>query len=166
MLKRKTLLSLALSITMLMSISSPVFATNNTVPEPQADILEGSIGQTYVSADGTKISFFNGEVLNSKTRMTSTVYNGYIFDHDSRWDGNLNGNQAQAETESYEKGNYSVPHRNYTRVRVVDTFIPAIIYEDSDRKWGDRYSQAQSSRLNGYFEISFSMRSYWGDSTT
>lgn len=133
------------------------------VEMPTSDLNEGSIGQTYIGQDGTKYVFYDDQLVLTRKK---TAYNGAIFDHDSWWDGGPLGNQAKATTEAYKDGDYNTPHKNYTRVRVVLSLIPASIVEDSERQWGDRYSHAESSRKNDYFEWDYAMRSYWGDETT
>lgn len=57
------------------------------------------------------------------------------------------------------KNNTNVYH--YTRARVVNTFFPSIIVEDSGRVWGYSKTTATTNYVEAN-ELALSMRSYWG----
>ena len=162
---KKLFVTVTLALTVASTFMSSAIAAepNEIVPDTDTPC----IGQSYVTRDGRRYDFIGDELV--KSRMTSTVYNGYVFDHDSWWDSGPNYAQACATTTSYLKGDRSVPHENYTRVRVVDSLVPSVIYEDTGRQWSNAegVSSAKSEANSGYTDRwNFAMRSYWGDHTT
>lgn len=155
--------TLALAMAAISTLSAFAAEPNEITP----DMDTPCIGQSYVTRDGARYDFIGEELV--KSRMTSTVYNGYVFDHDSWWESGPSYAQAHATTTSYLKGDASSPHRNYTLVRVVNSLFPSVIYEDTGRQWSNAsgVSSASSKPKQGYTDrMNFAMRSYWGDETT
>lgn len=160
-MKVKRFLSVLLATSF--SVLSTMSVSAAELPPP--DLTEGSIGQTYVGNDGTRVEYFNNEVVKARKR---TIYNGCVFEHTSGWNPFPNGNQAYAETTSYTNDDEMEDHYHYTRVRVVSLpYLGATnIIEDSGRVWGTGYTRATSGIESEYYEVGIGLRSYWGDETT
>ena len=161
---RKTFAVALITLAALSNISF-AYASDYAISDPalQPDLDEGCIGEVITTGDGQQYTYIFGEL--DVTRSNTTVYNGNVFIHDSWWTDSSAGRGAYAHTTSYSEINHE-PHYHYTRVRIQDRLLP-IIDEDSGRKWGLGYSEAETPQKPQYTDqLQYTMRSYWGDSTT
>lgn len=100
-------------------------------------------------------------ILSTALMITLTVMAADpIVDHFSEKQYNSNRTQWRAHSRTaITQDGKQVYH--YTRCRIVNTIIPAIIYEDSGRVygWGTVHAYTNYVAAN---EQGYSLRSYWG----
>lgn len=163
---RKSLIAIMVSI----SVSVSFCMSANATEIPQSLKEESS----YITNDGcvehecvwedkisTDIMPFVGEleeaswigISDSESYGRHRSAKEYIYREFPKW-------KAVAETELNNSSDNSLK-RHYTRARIVNVPITAIVYADSDRCWGTGYSYAKTTQWMDT-QIGVGLRSYWG----